>query len=267
MNKHRKIAYSLALIAIVVSCFVWTELVRYQVQARLLLNVALQQIQEGTEPRDVTPEVSEQPHVNSEHTMATHAAATDVSASVVTEVFPVPEVDPIQPPSSAAPADELAEWEIRRAWSISIPSLGIRAPVFLPSDKYWSARAWDLLEEQMQIGLGYGSVAYPHSASPGARGALIIAGHSSPPDNRSANSPYGKLFATLPEISDASEIVVKRGDDAFTYVVQSTEIVSAQTTSILAQDVNDGRLLKLITCYPVGTTTNRFVVTARLKQE
>lgn len=162
----------------------------------------------------------------------------------------------------AAASEDLDRWELEPVWTIAIPNLGIRAPVLLPSMKHWSGRAWDMLEEQMQVGLNHGAVAYPHSSGPGKNGNLIIAGHSSPPDERSAQSPYGALFEHLPDISIGEEIQV----GSALYRVRDKFVVSPEEVSILEQQ-DDESVLKLITCYPVGTTKERMIVVARKIQE
>ncbi|MDA1292639.1 MAG: sortase [bacterium] len=163
-------------------------------------------------------------------------------------------------------ASELDQWDISRAWSIVIPSLGIRAPVLLPSMKNWSSRAWDMLEEQMQVGLNHGAVAYPHSSGPGRKGNLIIAGHSSPPTESARNSEFGSLFSKLPTINIGEEISIVTNGSPVRYRVEEKTIVSPQTTSILEQQYDES-ILKLITCFPVGTTRDRMIILAKKIEE
>lgn len=167
-------------------------------------------------------------------------------------------------PQINATRGELQEWELRSAFRISIPSLGIRAPVLLPSRTYWDRQQWDLLEAQMQAGMLHGTVAYPHSGRLGA-GALFVAGHSSPPSQRAKESGYGEVFAKLPHIEIGEEIIVIVGEERFTYIVSEAFVVRAMDTGIL-ESGKEGGVLTLITCYPVGTTQKRFVVRAKRKQ-
>jgi LPXTG-site transpeptidase (sortase) family protein len=155
----------------------------------------------------------------------------------------------------------LNAWELRRAYAMSIPSLSLRAPVLLPSRIYWDARNWALLEEQMQAGMIQGTVAYPHSSRPGAGGALFIAGHSSPPSEEARRSAYGNVFAALPHMKLGDEIIITDGDERYIFIVTDTFVVNAEDTGILDSTHADGSLT-LITCYPVGTTRQRFVVKA-----
>lgn len=160
-----------------------------------------------------------------------------------------------------ASASDERQWGLTRMWSLSIPDLGIRAPVYLPSRTYWDAQKWELLEEQMQAGMQEGLVAYPHSVLPGKEGSLIIAGHSSPPNVRAEESNFGRIFERLPSIDNGSEILIEEGGTTFRYMVTETIIVSPEETSILSQQFDES-ILKLITCYPVGTTKDRLVVIA-----
>ena len=190
----------------------------------------------------------------------THDTVTLRSAAPLSEGIAPPD-DPVEDQNAVIPAadDDLSVWELRSVWSISIPSLGIRAPVLLPSMKFWSKKSWNMLEEQMQAGLHHGAVAYPHSASPGENGTLIIAGHSSPPDEEAKASAYGNIFAKLPDIAIGDEITVQSGGEEIRYRVEDKFVVSPETTSILEQQ-SDESILKLITCYPVGTTRDRMVI-------
>ncbi|ALM09916.1 MAG TPA: hypothetical protein DEB30_02610 [Candidatus Peribacter riflensis] len=159
--------------------------------------------------------------------------------------------------------EELLQWEIQEAYSLSIPSLSIRSPVFLPSRRYWDAREWDALERQMQVGLLYGLVAYPHSVRPGTKGTMVIAGHSSPPTDRARQSRYGQIFAALPTLHIGGQIILRTATDTVTYVVTETKVVPSGDTSILLSERDDESLLTLITCYPIGSTKERFVVMAK----
>jgi LPXTG-site transpeptidase (sortase) family protein len=159
---------------------------------------------------------------------------------------------------------ELSQWGLTQRYELTIPSLSVRAPVFVPERKYWNAEEWDLLEQQMQVGLSYGVVTYPHGVPPGERGTLIIAGHSSPPDERAAKHSFGKVFEKLPDLTIGAEITVRFGTTSVTYEVADTMIVSPGDTSILAQQ-KDESLLKLITCYPIGSVKDRLVIIAKKK--
>jgi sortase A len=120
-----------------------------------------------------------------------------------------------------------------------------------------------MLEEQMQVGLTHGLTAYPHSVSPGSQGVVLVSGHSSPPTQQAEESAYGNVFARLPELKRGDVINVSVRDRSYTYRVVGTVVVQPTATEILNQQ-EQGSVLKLITCYPVGSVGSRLVVTAEL---
>lgn len=249
MNKYRYWALSAALILIVTSACVWTLIVRHYVLTAMLDTLPSAPQSDGLQ--DTHPAAPDHLQSQSSESLQSDASSADAVSS-----------DSSAPETSSA-ENELAQWGIRRAWAISIPSLGLRAPVYLPSMKFWAAKSWDMLEDQMQVGLRYGTVAYPHSVSPGSEGALIIAGHSSPPNAQAAASPYNRIFAALGDLKSGDKITIFTGNASVRYRVESREVVSPDATSILSQDLSQGSLLKLITCYPIGTTRSRLIVIAR----
>lgn len=181
----------------------------------------------------------------------------------------VQEVIKEEPKKEYAPLtddSELEQWELRRAYTVSIPSIGVRAPVLIPSMRYWSAKKWDVLEKQMQVGLSNGTVVYPHSARPGATGTIFVSGHSSPPDERAMNSAFGSVFARVPEVAIGETITIGLPGDPVKYRVTDKKVVLPNHTSMLEQQ-DDDSVLKLITCYPVGTTKQRMIVTAEIVEE
>lgn len=194
--------------------------------------------------------------------------ATVIAEPTTSDLHEAPSVDsrelPVDSPSEkpASGGSDLSVWELRKAYTISIPDIGVRAPVLLPSRSYWDAHDWPLLEEQMQVGLLYGTVAYPHSAVPGTTGTTIIAGHSSPPNDRASQSAFSSVFAQLPDLTSGQKIIITDGDQVFTYIVTESFIVSAADTSILALQDEGHSMLTIITCYPVGSTRQRFVLRA-----
>lgn len=202
-------------------------------------------------------------HTNYGNTTPSHAAAPEI------EIFDSPPVQALvlqednqslnKVPSGKR---ELGSWQIALMYELEIPKIQVQAPVYLPSGQFWNTQKWSLLEEQMQVGLVHGTVAYPHSINAGEQGSLIIAGHSSPPNERAKESIFGSIFSRLPELEIGDEIRVLKDGKPVIYAVESSEVVAPSATEILEQQ-SDESLLKIITCYPVGTTTNRLVVTAK----
>lgn len=287
MNKHTYISIVIGIVAIVSSFLFWTNQIHTIVLPRVsqsIVDSVNDTLNAWFGVGDTEDEIVLKEHIVEdlgEH-FVTRIQRTHLTASVTSEtvreriapqeepqpepepeeVLPEPEPSP-EPVHASAPIDEeLTQWELTPVWTIAIPSLGIRAPVLLPSMQNWSSRAWGILEEQMQIGLNHGTVAYPHSSAPGTNGNLIVAGHSSPPTRSAEQSAFGSVFARLPEIGIGEEIQVSSAR----YVVQEKFVVSPQETSILEQQ-HDESILKLITCYPVGTTKERMIVLAKKIEE
>ena len=150
---------------------------------------------------------------------------------------------------------------------LSYPRLRIGAPINKPSITEWNNRDWRALENQIQFGLLHGVTAYPHSPPLGGKGNIIIAGHSSAPTLKAMGSAYEDVFAVLPssELGDLIEVRDSQ-NNVFTYEVYRAEVVSSRYTQILLQNKNKKDLI-LFTCYPVGTTRDRFAVWAKLIEE
>lgn len=246
-KQKRIIAYALALLGLVASLLLWSGVVRSQVSP------------------DVPPK--ESPHLPAapvQEDVAVHgiARASTLQPSLHFAASSESRDARDSETAYASPSAELLRWEVHPAYAISIPALHVRAPVLLPSTRYWNAKEWDMLERQMQTGLAEGAVAYPHSVRPGTVGTIVIAGHSSPPTDQARKGRYGDLFAELPSLVAGDQIILRAGDRSVTYEVLGGRVVPAGDTSVLAQQEGVA-LLTLITCYPVGSTRDRFVITAR----
>ena len=268
MNKHQDqkqniaLAYSIASISLLCSFLLWTQaLVATQISALQLTN------------HDVIYDVKYGPvflDVSEVEIQVGGLAASLVQRFVAPEepenVIEIPEVVPKHASAPEMPLEkgvtDFDTWELRNVYNLSIPKINVHTQVSLPSKTYWDAKEWELLEEQMQVGLAAGAVAYPHSPRPGGRGNLIIAGHSSPPDERARSGGHGRLFERLPELDEGDTISVTAGSKFVDYEVTGIEIVSPSQTQILAQQSASAQL-KLITCYPIGSTRDRWVVTAQ----
>lgn len=142
--------------------------------------------------------------------------------------------------------------------------LKISAPLGKPSLDNWKNRNWRGLEDQMQYLLLNGLALYPHSPALGSEGSLIVAGHSSPPTMEAIGSPYEEILSVLPQAAAGDTITVyDTNGKEFVYRVRKTQIVPSTYTQILLQEKTKKELV-LFTCYPIGTTRERFVVWADL---
>ena len=145
----------------------------------------------------------------------------------------------------------LSEYQARGDNFLYIPRLGIGAPIM-----YLDEVNEDVLRNELLQGVGH----YPDTALPGQLGNSFIFGHSS--YYWWSNSPYASIFANLESVQVGDYIVASYNHQVFVYQVMETKVVSPTEMSVLDQG-RDYRL-SLMTCTPLGTNLNRFVVVAQL---
>ncbi|HHX99068.1 TPA: sortase [Candidatus Dojkabacteria bacterium] len=98
---------------------------------------------------------------------------------------------------------------------------------------------------------------FPLSKFPGQKGNAVIIGH------RFQYLPPAKnTFFNLDKIAIGDEIVIKHKEGDWKYVVTETKVVDDNDLSVV-RDSDDYRLT-LITCTPLWTSEQRFVVIAKL---
>jgi len=132
---------------------------------------------------------------------------------------------------------------------IVIPKLDVAAPLV----DVQSSEPADVL-----AALERGVVRYPGTAEPGATGMTFLTGHSS--NYAWSTGGYRAVFALIDKLEPGDPIVLVRGGGTYVYRVSGSRVVSAQDGSAL--DVPDGTTLRLMTCWPVGTTAQRLLVEA-----
>ncbi len=109
-----------------------------------------------------------------------------------------------------------------------------------------------------------GVIRYPGSAKPGEKGNSFIFGHSS-------NFPwikwdYNDVFALLDNVSFNDEIIIYYNQKKYKYVIREKNVITPGDTSVLKR--NDKKAeITLMTCWPIGTTLNRLIVTGELVEE
>ena len=99
----------------------------------------------------------------------------------------------------------------------------------------------------------------PETAPLGNIGNAVVAGHRS--------HSFGSFFNRLDEVEvgDTIEVQVK-GGDSYTYEVYETLIVEPDDLSVL-RNSSKHRVLTLITCTPLYTSTHRLIVHAVVREE
>lgn len=91
------------------------------------------------------------------------------------------------------------------------------------------------------------------TAKLGSIGNAVVAGHRS--------HSFGTYFNRLDEMEVGDEILVTTNGKTYTYTVYETLIVEPDDTSVLRNSSNH-RVLTLITCHPLYTSTHRLIVHA-----
>lgn len=132
---------------------------------------------------------------------------------------------------------------------IAIPTLGITAPI-----------SWSVSLDNIYTKLEEGIVHMQNTALPNEDGNVFIFGHSS--NYAWAPGSYNQVFAVLPKININDNIVINYQNQQFLYKVNATKIVNPKDISVMQPTAQP--TLTLMTCVPVGTALNRFIVQAQL---
>lgn len=135
---------------------------------------------------------------------------------------------------------------------ITIPKLAVQAPV-----------VYDLTtldESVVEAKLQNGVVHYPikgASAVPGEVGNTVILGHSA--NDVFAAGNYKFVFLRLDQLQNGDYFYLNYNGKRYTYIVTSKKVISPSQVSELAIST-DKPMATLVTCVPVGTSTNRLLV-------
>ncbi len=116
-------------------------------------------------------------------------------------------------------------------------------------------------EDQMAaMDKGVAHFAIPGANSkPGEIGNTVLAGHSS--NDLFDQGDYKFIFIQLERLTIGDKIYANYQGKRYTYVVTKTETVKPNEVNKLIYPT-DKPMMTLITCTPIGTATNRFLVTA-----
>lgn len=134
---------------------------------------------------------------------------------------------------------------------LHIPKIDVDAPVVYDERSY--------LEEKIQKALERGVVHYGTTAMPGQAGNIVLLGHSS--GQLWTPGDYKFVFTMLEKLSVNDRIFLEYKGTRYIFSVTDSKVVPPSDLSV-AQHTPEPQLT-LITCTPVGTDTNRLVVTAK----
>lgn len=132
-----------------------------------------------------------------------------------------------------------------------IPSINVSTPIVTTEKSYDNAK--------VQLALRDGVVQFGASADPGQKGNIVIVGHSS--GQAWAPGDYKFIFTLLEKIQLRDRIFLDFKGQRYIFRVEGMRTVAPTDLTVLQH--GDEPQLTLITCTPVGTAKNRFVVTAR----
>ena len=143
---------------------------------------------------------------------------------------------------------------------VVIPKIGKNIPLVEVKNREVESvnELHDIFMQELEDGI----VRYPGSAHPGEPGNSFIFGHSS-------NFPwlpgnYNEVFALLDRLEKDDEVIIYYNQKKYVYVVREKTVVKPWDTRILRDQNKDKKLITLMTCWPVGTTTNRLLVIGEL---
>lgn len=110
----------------------------------------------------------------------------------------------------------------------------------------------------MEKGVAYFGIPGANS-KPGQIGNTVLSGHSS--NDILDAGDYKFIFARLDQLQNGDSIYINYESKRYTYTVTKKEVVKPTEVSKLVYPT-DKPMLTLITCTPLGTATNRLLVTA-----
>lgn len=168
------------------------------------------------------------------------AVANEVAYSAKPKQSPIVIVSP-SPEASPTPTPP----PINEPAHIVIEKLGVDVPI-----------NWDVAPEDTLEYLNHGVAHMQGTAHLGEEGNLFITGHSS--DYVWKRNPYAAVFSLLPKLEKDDIIRIRENGKVYVYKVAQTQIVNPDQVEITNQTTSP--VVTLMTCYPVGTTKQRYVV-------
>lgn len=157
-------------------------------------------------------------------------------------------------PASAAASQAIVSSQLAVSQDprIIMPEANIDAPVIYGMDS--------VKEEDVQKALEKGVLHFGGSPLPGRPGNSVFVGHSS--NSPWAPGDYKFVFMMLEKLEAGNKINLNYNGVRYTYEVTGKKVVKPNDVSVL-----EGSLVPtatFITCTPIGTNTNRLVISAKL---
>lgn len=108
-------------------------------------------------------------------------------------------------------------------------------------------------DNELKRGVGH----YDGTAFPSEPGQIVLSGHRD------------TVFRRMEELEIGTELIVKMPYGDFTYIMEKTEIVSADDLTVIRPHDYDEEVLTITTCYPfryLGNAPDRYIVYAKPKK-
>jgi LPXTG-site transpeptidase (sortase) family protein len=152
--------------------------------------------------------------------------------------------------------DFTSNYDLERAGRLSIPRLNLQVPLI-----------WSKDPENFDHDLTLGVIHYPGTAMPGQNGIIYVSGHSS--DYIWKKNPMANVFTKLNYLKPGDEVFVDvYGKDGkvynYRYKVTTSKVYTADDQAQFIDNSNTSKL-NLSTCWPIGTSKDRLVVTAEIQ--
>lgn len=142
---------------------------------------------------------------------------------------------------------------VEGGYILSVPKISVSVPIAVPGGD----SKQDILAS-LEEGVGL----YPGSAGPGASGRVVLLGHSS----RASwyRGDYATVFALLHQLEVGDVFYIAGGGKKYRYEIAARRTLSpADTNALFATAPAESEAI-LVTCYPVGSASQRTVIQARL---
>ncbi len=145
---------------------------------------------------------------------------------------------------------------------VIVPRIGKNIPLIDIKNRNvsWEKELNAIFNKELEKGI----IRYPGSAKPGEKWNSFIFGHSSNFPWMKGN--YNEVFALLWEVEVGDKVIVYYEQEKYTYIIKEQNVIEPGDVSILKRDKNK-KELTLMTCWPIGTTLNRLIVTWELVSE
>ena len=133
--------------------------------------------------------------------------------------------------------------------TLVIPKINVVVPIIVPSA---DDKATVLATLEKGVGL------YPGSTPPGANGRAVLLGHSSKASWY--HGKYAYVFTLLSKLDPPDEFYITTNTKKYVYQVAAHKTLSPADTNTLLEGPSATSEIDLVTCYPVGSASQRTII-------